>query len=610
MGALIRPARRVRANFALACAVLGLLTAAAAAAPSAQALGTKDFAFNIGGSPTGSKPESKLFFAHGSWFGVLWSNTAAAYRIHRLENDAWVDTGVAVDTSGSSRADTLYQSSNDTLYVSTHPFTDSGHGASQKPSSTGAEVGKYAWDAINRRFVLATIAKHINAFKSETFVMERDSTGTLWATFTTGNKIWATHSSAGDSDAGWIPPYVVPGAADLDSDDTASIIHFGGDKIGVAWSNQKTGQLLFSVHADGAGDGAWATEVVPTGWTPDDHINLKAASDGRVFMATKTSEDLTNHALTLLEVRGAGGGWSGTVFGRVQDSNTRAIVLLDEQNQTVHMYATCPAPGQSSGQSGGDICEKTTSMAAPSFGVGNGPAFISDSTVSASAANMNDATSTKQNVNGATGILIAGNDTKTYFHRLLGLPGGAPPLGAAFTAASAGGLAVRFTDTSSGSPTSWVWSFGDGGASGARSPVHAYPAPGTYRVGLTVSNSSTTASTTANVTVTANGQVSLTPIGAPSGGALGTTAKTCSANRRVRVGLPKVKKGSPRTARYYVSGKRVRLIKAKKGKIAKSVLVTLNRRTGSRVLVRVRYDLRYRGKTRIVIRDHRYAPCV
>jgi hypothetical protein len=419
MGALIRPARSLRANLVFACAVLGAIAVTAAAAPSAHALGTKDFAFNTGGSPTGSKPESKLFFAHGSWFGVLWSNAAAAYRIHRLENDAWLDTGVAVDTSGSSRADTLYQASNDTLYVSTHPFTDSGHGASQKPSSTGAEVGKYAWDATNRRFVLATVAKHINAFKSETFVIERDSTGTLWATFTTGNKIWVTHSASGDTDAGWIAPYVVPGAADLDSDDTASIIHFAGDKIGVAWSNQKTGQLLFSVHADGAGDGAWATEVVPTGWTPDDHINLKAASDGRVFMATKTSESQTN-PLVLLEVRGAGGGWSGTVFGTAKDSNTRAIVLLDEQNGTVHMYATCPAAGQASGQSGGDICEKTTSMAAPSFAVGNGPSFISDSTVSASAANMNDATSTRGALHGHVERRPDGLDMELRRRRHLG----------------------------------------------------------------------------------------------------------------------------------------------------------------------------------------------
>ncbi len=49
-------------------------------------------------------------------------------------------------------------------------------------------------------------------------------------------------------------------------------------------------------------------------------------------------------------------------------------------------------------------------------------------------------------------------------------------------------LSVRFTDTSTGSPTSWAWSFGDGQASTQRSPEHTYAAPGTYTVSLRVGN--------------------------------------------------------------------------------------------------------------------------
>ena len=49
-------------------------------------------------------------------------------------------------------------------------------------------------------------------------------------------------------------------------------------------------------------------------------------------------------------------------------------------------------------------------------------------------------------------------------------------------------LAVRFTDTSTGSPTSWAWSFGDGQTSTLRNPNHTYAAAGTYTVSLTVSN--------------------------------------------------------------------------------------------------------------------------
>jgi PKD repeat protein len=49
-------------------------------------------------------------------------------------------------------------------------------------------------------------------------------------------------------------------------------------------------------------------------------------------------------------------------------------------------------------------------------------------------------------------------------------------------------LTVRFTDSSTGDPTSWSWTFGDGGTSNLQNPSHTYTNPGTYTVGLTVSN--------------------------------------------------------------------------------------------------------------------------
>jgi PKD repeat protein len=66
----------------------------------------------------------------------------------------------------------------------------------------------------------------------------------------------------------------------------------------------------------------------------------------------------------------------------------------------------------------------------------------------------------------------------------------APPV-TAFTASPTAGLApltVQFTDTSTGSPTSWAWTFGDGGTSSEQNPQHTYTAPGLYTVTLTATN--------------------------------------------------------------------------------------------------------------------------
>ena len=49
-------------------------------------------------------------------------------------------------------------------------------------------------------------------------------------------------------------------------------------------------------------------------------------------------------------------------------------------------------------------------------------------------------------------------------------------------------LTVQFTDTSTNAPTSWAWTFGDGGTSTAKNPGHVYADPGTYNVSLTATN--------------------------------------------------------------------------------------------------------------------------
>jgi len=49
-------------------------------------------------------------------------------------------------------------------------------------------------------------------------------------------------------------------------------------------------------------------------------------------------------------------------------------------------------------------------------------------------------------------------------------------------------LTVNFSDLSTGSPTDWDWTFGDGGTSEAQHPSHEYTTANTYTVGLTAYN--------------------------------------------------------------------------------------------------------------------------
>jgi len=79
---------------------------------------------------------------------------------------------------------------------------------------------------------------------------------------------------------------------------------------------------------------------------------------------------------------------------------------------------------------------------------------------------------------------------------------GNPPT-AAFTftpAAPVSGQVVAFLDGSTGSPTTWNWSFGDGTASTTQNPSHVFAA-GTFNVALTVTNANGPATALKSLTV-------------------------------------------------------------------------------------------------------------
>ena len=67
-----------------------------------------------------------------------------------------------------------------------------------------------------------------------------------------------------------------------------------------------------------------------------------------------------------------------------------------------------------------------------------------------------------------------------------------PQVTADFTTISSstgcGSLVVEFKDLSTGTPTSWLWDFGNGNTSNLKDPSAIYTNPGFYDVSLTVSD--------------------------------------------------------------------------------------------------------------------------
>ncbi|HEY6214520.1 MAG TPA: PKD domain-containing protein [Vicinamibacterales bacterium] len=105
-----------------------------------------------------------------------------------------------------------------------------------------------------------------------------------------------------------------------------------------------------------------------------------------------------------------------------------------------------------------------------------------------------------------------------------------PAVAAAFDASTTSptvGQNVTFTDRSTGSPISWIWSFGDGTTSTAQNPVHSYDAPGTYNVSLFTSNAANSGTAFKSLTVAALPPYrSLISAAAQQGGIGGTSWRT------------------------------------------------------------------------------------
>jgi hypothetical protein len=393
--------------------------------PSAQAsdpvaAGYRDFSYGTSGNaePTGEKPESKLWWNDGFWWGSLYNHAAQAYHIYRLDlaSQNWIDTGTVLDDRNSSKADTLWDGQH--LYVASHVFT----GNAVPTSSNWGRLYRYSYNAATDTYTKdAGFPVNVTRGRSEALVVDKDSTGQLWVTYVESGKVMVNRSLSSDLD--WGTPFVLPvsaGSVTVTTDDISSVIAFQGNKIGVMWSNQSTKKMYFAIHLDSSPDNVWQAEqtALPgpncSDLCADDHINLKslqADSSGRVFAATKTSLTASNAPLIMLLVRDLSGNWSNAVFARVVDNLTRPIVLLDEEHGRIHMFA--------SREGGGAVYYKSSDINSISFPSGQGTPFIQSATDTA----INNATSTKQNLNSTTGLVVLASDrnTRNYLHNYLSL---------------------------------------------------------------------------------------------------------------------------------------------------------------------------------------------
>jgi len=365
--------------------------------------------------PTAAKTQSKLWFNDGAWWGILFDGSSEEHHIYRYDDtkDAWSDTGTLVDARNTFRADALWDGPH--LYVV-------GAGTEASLEKDSARFLRYSYNPSTEHYSLdegfpVTIAKG----GSEAVSIAKDTTGKLWATYAQGDdllRVYVTHTLKGD-DSRWVEPFVPPlEGTTVDADDLSAIVA-SDSQIGLMWSNQydESGEAgyHFATHKDGYPDEEWRSDnPVLKSTMSNDHINLKADSEGRIFAATKTRFDRIKRGLDkpyiVLWVRNHDGEWTSHTFGTVRDSHTRSFALLDEARRELYMFATSPTC------KGGKIYYKRTSLDDISFEKGKGTLFMQGE----NGTKIGDATSTKQNLDEVTGLMVvASSPTGEYYYNLL-----------------------------------------------------------------------------------------------------------------------------------------------------------------------------------------------
>ncbi|MGH7598389.1 MAG: InlB B-repeat-containing protein [bacterium] len=375
--------------------------------------------FNYGSSviaiPTADKPQSKLWWNDGNWWGVLWNLSARKYRIHRfnLTAQSWVDAGPNVDDRPQSLADVLWDGQK--LYIASHVYSGGSQTSGNASAANSARLYRYSYNAVMATYSLDTgFPVLINSAICEALVIDKDSLGRLWVTWTQSSKVYLNHSL--NDDLTWRTPFALPTqGSELDSDDISTLMAYDG-KIGVVWSNQNDNRIYFSFHNDNKADTDWepqesALADPSLGAVADDHVNMKIMNDGggNLYVTTKTSLIGSSDPSIYLLKRSFGGGWAKYVVATKADNYTRPIVVIDDENRELYVF----------GKSGSNVYTKKTSLDNINFPSGAGDPFIRSSD-----ADINDATVSKHNVNGTTGLLVLASDeiNRYYYHNYIALP--------------------------------------------------------------------------------------------------------------------------------------------------------------------------------------------
>ena len=193
---------------------------------------------------TSDKPQSKIWYNDGLWWCCI--NNQSTLAIYNLSGGTWTKR---VDLQSATNR--VLQGGTLRLSLGWGPISSWPCTVARPPKSTNhLRFGESDLQHLGRIPVSIPMLSG-----SETIVIDKDSTGRLWATYEAGQKIGVVYSTSADHTMWVTTPVVLSGTVEVD--DISTIVAFGGDKIGVLWSDQRGQQVSFRVHLDSDPPATW-----------------------------------------------------------------------------------------------------------------------------------------------------------------------------------------------------------------------------------------------------------------------------------------------------------------------------------------------------------------
>jgi hypothetical protein len=320
--------------------------------------------FSIEGGDTQHKPQGKVWTYDGKWWCAI--SVSDGTKIFRLDGTNWTPALQILNVGG--RTDCLVVGN--LVHIIVHRI---GNSLTSYMVSAEYDPANGTYKRWSKRTSGTPI---VFPAGSKTATLAVDGTGRMWMASDGTNEIMVWWSDAPYT--AWSAPITI--ATGVKDDDICAVTKLPG-KIGVFWSNQKTGLFGFKTHADGSNPDDWSADEKPASQSaipglprmPDDHASLVVASDGTLYCAVKTGyNDGTNPQLGLL-VRRPSGNWDD-LYNVATNEGTQSILILSESMNKIKVIYTTRT-------NGGDIAYRESSMTDIAFGPtktlisGGGPVY-------------------------------------------------------------------------------------------------------------------------------------------------------------------------------------------------------------------------------------------